>query len=146
MEGQRGLCLSPQEMWPTLVLTGLRDHFTQHSQHTLWVDDHRYEDIARLTPERAPSTCLVIGIHLGHHSFFQKVKGQDLKDIQLMGHLCFDWTIPSDHMLERERQEQAQCIVFPKEPRPWRVYMCKYKRTGQESFPSSHGACSSGGG
>lgn len=27
------------------------------------------------------SLSLVIGIHLGHHSFFQKVKGQDLKDI-----------------------------------------------------------------
>lgn len=32
-----------------------------------------------------------------------------------MGHLCFDWTIPSDHVLEKERQEQAQCTVFPKE-------------------------------
>lgn len=32
-----------------------------------------------------------------------------------MGHLCFDWTIPSDHMLEKEREEHAQCTVFPKE-------------------------------
>lgn len=51
------------------------------------------------------STCLVIGVHLGHHPFFQKVKSQDLKDIELMGHLSFDWAIPSDHMLEKQRQE-----------------------------------------
>lgn len=36
-----------------------------------------------------------------------------------MGHLCFDWSIPSDHMLEKERQEQAQCTGFPKESCVW---------------------------
>lgn len=48
---------------------------------------------------------LVVGVHLGHHPLFQKVKGQDLQDIQLMGHLGFDWAVPSDHMLERTRAE-----------------------------------------
>lgn len=49
------------------------------------------------------NTYLVIGVHLGHHPFFQKVKGQDLQDIQLMGHLSFDWAVPSDHMLEKAK-------------------------------------------
>lgn len=46
------------------------------------------------------SLSLVIGVHLGHHPFFQKVKGQNLQDIQLMGHLSFDWAVPSDHMIQ----------------------------------------------
>lgn len=66
---------------------------------------------------KAPSTCLVIGIHLSHHSFFQKVKGQDLKDIELMGHLCFDWSIPSDHMLEKAKAGAGlKGLSFPEEP------------------------------
>lgn len=84
----------------------------------------------QLTPGRAPSTCLVIGVHLGHHSFFQKVKGQHLKDIQLMGHLCFDWTIPSDHVLEKEKQEQSRHLCAlegagGEGPDPARVGSCR---------------------
>lgn len=47
---------------------------------------------------------LVIGVHLGHHPFFQKVKSQDLQDIQLMGHLGFDRAVSPDHMLEKAQQ------------------------------------------
>lgn len=28
-----------------------------------------------------------------------------MKDIELMGHLCFDWAVPSDHMLEKAKAE-----------------------------------------
>jgi len=65
---------------------------------------HTAHDASRgsLVPLRAH---LVIGVHLGHHPLFQKVKGQDLQDIQLMGHLGFDGAVPSDHVLERARAE-----------------------------------------
>lgn len=48
---------------------------------------------------------LVIRIHFGHHSFFQKVKGQHLQYIQLMRHFCFDWSISSYNMLEKKNLE-----------------------------------------
>lgn len=48
---------------------------------------------------------LVIGIHFGHHSFFQKIKGQHLQHIQLVRHLCFDWPISSYNVLVKRRIE-----------------------------------------
>lgn len=42
---------------------------------------------------------LVVWIHFRHHTLFQKVKGEHLKYIKLMCHLCFDWPISSDDML-----------------------------------------------
>lgn len=57
-----------------------------------------------------------------------------------MGHLCFDWTIPSDHMLEKERQEQAQSFLKSRVGKGVQGSGCKYKHAAQGSFPSSHGA------
>lgn len=51
---------------------------------------------------RTKNSHLVIGIHFGHHSLFQKVEGQYLEHIQLMCHFSFDWSISSDNMLTKE--------------------------------------------
>lgn len=65
---------------------------------------HTAHDASRESPVPLRAY-LVVGVHLGHHPLFQKVKGQDLQDIQLMGHLGFDGAVPSYHMLERAREE-----------------------------------------
>lgn len=45
-------------------------------------------------------THLILGVHLGHHPVFQKVKGQHLEHIQLVCHLVVDGPLCSDDMLE----------------------------------------------
>lgn len=42
---------------------------------------------------------LVLGVHLGHHAVLQKVKGQDLQHVQLVGHLVVDGCGAPDHVL-----------------------------------------------
>ena len=76
---------------------------TAGAQYTGWNAPHQTAHDASQESPVPLRTYLVIGVHLGHHPFFQKVKGQDLQDIQLMGHLGFDWAVPSDHMLERAK-------------------------------------------
>lgn len=49
---------------------------------------------------------LVVRIHFGHHSFFQKVKGQHLQHVKLVSHFGFDWTIPSDDVLKHKDERQ----------------------------------------
>lgn len=49
---------------------------------------------------------LVIWVHFGHHSFFQKVEGQHLQHVKLMGHFCFDWSISSNDVLKHKNEEQ----------------------------------------
>lgn len=42
---------------------------------------------------------LVLGVHLGHHAVLQKVKGQHLQHVQLVGHLVVDGCGAPDHVL-----------------------------------------------
>lgn len=36
-----------------------------------------------------------------------------------MGHLCFDWSVPSDHMLEKAKAGAGfKGLSFPEEPHP----------------------------
>lgn len=49
---------------------------------------------------------LVIRIHFGHHSFFQKVKGQHLQHVKLVRHFCFDWSISSNDVLRNKDDDQ----------------------------------------
>lgn len=52
---------------------------------------------------------LVLGVHLGHHAVLQKVKGQHLQHVQLVGHLVVDGRGAPDHVLGgggRERESK----------------------------------------
>lgn len=49
----------------------------------------------------AGSTHLVLGVHLGHHPVFQKVKRQHLEHVQLMCHFIVDGPLSSDDVLRR---------------------------------------------
>lgn len=48
---------------------------------------------------------LVVWIHFCHHSFFQKVEGQHLQHVKLMGHFRFDWSISSNDVLKHKNKE-----------------------------------------
>lgn len=54
-------------------------------------------------------THLVLRVHLGHHAILQKVKGQHLQHIKLVGHLVINGLGAPDYIL-KDRQEEITDI------------------------------------
>lgn len=63
-----------------------------------------------MTTSMSEHAYLVVRVHFGHHPFLQEVKGQHLQHVQLMRHLCFDGSIPSDDVLEKRDQKYAESV------------------------------------
>lgn len=56
-------------------------------------------------------THLVLRVHFGHHAIFQKVKGQHLQHIKLVGHLIINGFGAPDYSLEHRQGESTEIKI-----------------------------------